>query len=210
MYEININPNIAIILLIVCLCVFAMVGFTIILYLIVKMTKPTEKKIEPEPPARIDQMNPNLHLGELSFQDATGIVNNIIAHRVRSLVRRQDLGKYDSDTLSVMIDDLTLQLCTEVDTSINDPLRVRLLMFVSDEFLTYYIHDTVQSILVLSIAEARNNKSSSISSSRKSALKTPSRVKGSKGLASGRSAPSTKGTYTPKTPRDQTGIRILQ
>lgn len=190
--------------LIAVLAICGICGIFLATYILLKIANMTKKKVEPEPSVQPDMnINSNsLHLNELTFQDANTILNNIITHRVRSLVRREDLGKYDVDTLSVMLDKLILKLCTQVDTSINTPLRVRLLMFVSDEFLTYYIHDTVQNVLVLTVAEARNSRSLRDGSrSRRSALNNVSKSN-TKGLtpikANSSTGKSSTGLTTPR------------
>ena len=192
------------------ICILCICGVFLATYILIKIANVSKRKKNDEPQPTVRPINNmNLHLNELSFQDANTILNNIITHRVRTLVRREDLGKYDVDTLSVMLDELILKLCTEVDTSINTPLRVRLLMFVTDEFLTYYIHDTVQNILVLSVAEARNNRSLTGSSRpRGSTFKNASRGSNSKGFALNKPKSTTKSSTTPTTSRIQ-GTRIL-
>lgn len=199
MNTLNSNTMILFILTAV-LIIFGICGILLATYLLLRITNDTKKKVEPQPTVQPQINSVDLHLNELSFQDASLILNNIITHRVRTLVRREDLGKYDVDTLSVMLDKLVLKLCTQVDTSINTPLRVRLLMFVSDDFLTYYIHDTVQNVLVLTIDSVRTDRSQRDSSrSRRPAPKNASRVANSKGLASGKTNPTTKGSNPPMT-----------
>ena len=207
MYDINTMLPIA---LLAFICILCICGVFLATYILIKIANVSKRKKNDEPQPTVRPINNmNLHLNELSFQDANTILNNIITHRVRTLVRREDLGKYDVDTLSVMLDELILKLCTEVDTSINTPLRVRLLMFVTDEFLTYYIHDTVQNILVLSVAEARNNRSLTGSSRpRGSTFKNASRGSNSKGFALNKPKSTTKSSTTPTTSRIQ-GTRIL-
>lgn len=207
MYDINTMLPMA---LLAFICILCICGVFLATYILIKIANVSKRKKNDEPQPTVRPINNmNLHLNELSFQDANTILNNIITHRVRTLVRREDLGKYDVDTLSVMLDELILKLCTEVDTSINTPLRVRLLMFVTDEFLTYYIHDTVQNILVLSVAEARNNRSLTGSSRpRGSTFKNASRGSNSKGFALNKPKSTTKSSTTPTTSRIQ-GTRIL-
>lgn len=144
--------------LIVLFCIIGLAGISVIVYTIVKLVNlanRNKKNVSADITPQIHQTNQNLVLTNLTYQDCIDIVNNIIILRVKTLVRVQELGNQDEDMISVMLNELQLQLCTDVDMSINTPLRCRLLSFVTDDYLKYYIMNTIQSVLVMSIYDAR-------------------------------------------------------
>ena len=83
------------------------------------------------------------------------IMNNIIGFYVSNTILLNGLQSKDSNTISAVLDDLIIDISTQVRMSMSEELTNAILNYVTKDYLNNIIKDTVRIVLMAKINDKR-------------------------------------------------------
>ena len=95
------------------------------------------------------------HITKLSFDECIKIMNNIIGFYVSNTILLNGLQSKDSNTISAVLDDLIIEISTQVRMSMSEELTNAILNYVTKDYLNNIIKDTVRIVLMAKITDKR-------------------------------------------------------
>ena len=95
------------------------------------------------------------HITKLSFDECIKIMNNIIGFYVSNTILLNGLQSKDSNTISAVLDDLIIEISTQVRMSMSEELTNAILNYVTKDYLNNIIKDTVRIVLMAKINDKR-------------------------------------------------------
>lgn len=87
------------------------------------------------------------HVDKLSFDDCIKIINHLIGFYVSSTILLYGLQMKNSDELSTILDELVINISTQVTTAMSNELTACFLTYVSNDYLMVMIKDTTRIVL---------------------------------------------------------------
>lgn len=99
---------------------------------------------------------PDIH--KMSYEDLMKIVNTTIDYFTSQNMEILALSTKSSEEISLMIDELTVDISSRVVLGLSDEVRGSVTAYVSEDFFNRYIYNSVQTLIVLNIEkEKRKN-----------------------------------------------------
>ena len=96
----------------------------------------------------------NNHIINMPYKDLLGIVDNLVNFYTKNAVMDFSLSTKNDTELSVVLDDILINICTDVKMSVSKDLHEAILFYVSDAYFNKYIKNTARLLLILEIKRA--------------------------------------------------------
>lgn len=93
----------------------------------------------------------NNHIINMSYNDLFSIVDRLCEFHANMALITSSLSSKDSSKLSILLDDVIVNVCTATRLSMSDDLIEAIHFYVSDTYLMEYIKNTVRLRLILKI-----------------------------------------------------------
>ena len=109
-----------------------------------------QKRLDNQFKLQIESMKhkKNDYISNKPYSELITFVDTIInAHVINSVVNKALLKKSEEE-LSIIIDDILIDICTKTKASLSADILTALLSYVNEEFLNTYIIDTARLYLV--------------------------------------------------------------
>lgn len=90
----------------------------------------------------------NSHLMTIPYADLLGIINNLINFYVKSAVLEFPLTTKTQTELSVLMDDILIQICTNVRMAMSEDIQEAMTSYVTEAHMMQYIKNTTRLILL--------------------------------------------------------------
>ena len=86
-----------------------------------------------------------------SFDDAFKIIDKMLMVSTTTKINSLNLRAKTAEQLSVILDDVIIEVSTHVLMNISDALKRQLYNYISEEYLTKYVTDNCRRLLVIHI-----------------------------------------------------------
>ena len=136
-------------LIIICiaisLCIMVLTGFNIVL---------TTRKNEAMLKAQIEasKIKKTDHINTMKFDDILGVINKLINFYVSEKVLELGLINKNDDEISIVIDNMIVDVSTLVTSSLSDKIIEALLNYVTKDHMQRYIVSTIRLEIVARLA----------------------------------------------------------
>ena len=90
----------------------------------------------------------NDYISNKPYSELIGLVDNIINAHVINAVVKNALWKKSEEELSIVIDDILIDICTKTKVTLSADILTAIYSYVNEDFLNRYIIDTATLYLV--------------------------------------------------------------
>jgi hypothetical protein len=94
---------------------------------------------------------------ELPWSELKKIVNEIITFTIDNYILINGVAKLSDEELAINWTMMLNDICTSVETSISDEIKRQILKSISMEYLTMYIKNSVQLVIVYKLQNTKKN-----------------------------------------------------
>jgi hypothetical protein len=101
---------------------------------------------------------PEIH--KLPYAELMKIVNNTIDYYTSQNMEILSFANKSPEEISLVINDLTIEISTKVETSISPVVYDVITSYVTEEFFSRYIFNSVQALIVLNIEKQKKTMES--------------------------------------------------
>ena len=138
-------------LMTICVSLIVMIGLSA--YSIFRDTTKIQNNFNMQIAAATANKKPDIH--KLPYTDLMKIVNNTIDYYTSQNMEVLTLSNKTSDEISLSINDLTVDISAKVVMSISPMVHSTILEYVTEEFFSRYVFNSVQALVVLNIEKQR-------------------------------------------------------
>lgn len=93
------------------------------------------------------------HITKLPFDECIKIINNIIGLYTTNSILINGLKSKDADAISAVLDELIIELSTQVRMSMSEELTRAILNYVTKDYLNNLIKDSVRIVLLAKLKQ---------------------------------------------------------
>lgn len=94
---------------------------------------------------------------ELPWSELKKIIDEIISFTVNNYIITNCLGKMKVDELTLNWTMILNEICSEVELSLSEEMKRQILKTISVEYMTKYIKNSVQLVIVFSLEKNKDN-----------------------------------------------------
>lgn len=94
---------------------------------------------------------------ELPWSDLRKIIDEIIDFTISNYIIINGMSKMTDEELAINWTLILNEICTEVELSISDPIKEQILKTISKEYMTKYIKNSVQLVIVYRLQNNSKN-----------------------------------------------------
>lgn len=94
---------------------------------------------------------------ELPWSDLKKIIDEIISFTVTNYIITNGIGRMNDDELTLNWTMILSEICSEVELSLSDEMKRQILKTISIEYMTKYIKNSVQLVIVFNLQKNKDN-----------------------------------------------------